>query len=98
MVTIAHGRDSALTQSPVPARPADILPPRQGRIDKGDPGPPAPPKTHNGAGFQLRAVGLDALHNLRCGSSKILSLPNGAINQSFYRDGSHKAPHFTVKE
>lgn len=31
-------------------------------------------------------------HQLRYGSSEIILLPHGVINQSLYRDGSHKTP------
>lgn len=87
--------DSVLAWSPAAGLPSRHSP-RQGCADKAG---------ASAEGCQFRAVRLDeplpcsshGPHKPRYGSSRIVLLPNGVINQSFYRDGSHKTSCFTVR-
>lgn len=91
-----------LAQSPAVGRPTDILPARQGCVG-GVPTPRPPPSTEQAVSSELSGWTNLSLahpcgpHEPRYRSSKIFLLPNGVINQSFYRNGSHKTPYFAVE-
>lgn len=91
-----------LAQSPAVGRPTDILHAQQGCVDR-VPTPQPPRSVEQAVGSELSGWTNLSLthpcspHEPRYRSSMVSLLPNGVINQSFYRDGSHKTPCFTVE-